>query len=160
LDAAFGALVDTKKVVVHFCDDLTRAFCELCDDFMKHPVHMATHSPRSARSNAGTVINNSGSVKESIRNIKAACAVLSFYLEAEKLRKPRGVERGDGHHTRHILVATTSLAVKELLSIMSRLITADPTTAPVVVSSKMVGGTAVVRVRAPALTGSEVRRRT
>ncbi len=121
---------------------------------------MATLSPRSARSKAGTVIINSGSVTESIRHTKASCVVLSFYAEAAKLRKPEGVERGDGHHTRHILGATTSLAVEELLPIMSRLITADPTTAPVVVSSKMVGGTAVVRVRAPALTGSEVRRRT
>jgi hypothetical protein len=61
--------------------------------------------------------------------------------------------------TRHILGAAT-LAVEELLSIVSRLITADLTTAPAVVSSKMVGRIAVVQVRAPLLTGSEVRDRT
>jgi len=87
-------------------------------------------------SKAGSVISNSGSVEES------------------------GAERGDGHHTRHILGAT-SLAVEELLSIVTRLLNAHLTAMlPVVVSSNMVGGTAVVRVRAPALTGSEVRHRT
>jgi hypothetical protein len=110
-------------------------------------------------SKAGAIINNSGSVEDSIRHIKASCAVLSFYPEAENLRKPEGAERGDGHHTRHILGAT-SLAVDELLLISSRLITADLTNVPAVVSYKMVGGAAVVRVRAPALTSSEVRHRT
>jgi hypothetical protein len=55
--------VGTKKATVHFCDDLTRAFCYFCDVFLKHAVNMATHSPRSARSKTETVINNSGSVE-------------------------------------------------------------------------------------------------
>jgi hypothetical protein len=106
-------------------------------------------------SQAGSVINNSGSVEESIRHIKASCAVLSFYPGAEALRKPAGAERGDGHHTRHILGAT-SLAVEELLSVVTRLVAANGDALPVVVSRKMVGASIVVRVRAPALTGSEV----
>jgi hypothetical protein len=30
LDAAIEALVASGKTVVHFCDDLTRAFCDVC----------------------------------------------------------------------------------------------------------------------------------
>lgn len=106
-------------------------------------------------SKAGSVINNGGSMEESIRQIMASCAVLSFYPEAEALRKQKGAERGDGHHTRHILGAS-SLAAELLLADVARLVAAEGDILPGFVSCKMFGERALsyTCVR-PALTGSE-----
>ena len=70
---------------------------------------------------------------------------MSFHPEAEALRKPqRAAERGDGHHTRHILGAS-SLAAELLLPGIARLVAADGNDLPVVVLRKMVGASNVVR---------------
>ena len=87
----------------------------------------------------GTIINKSDSEEESIRLANASCAIMSFHPEAEALRKPqRAAERGDGHHTRHILGAS-SLAAELLLPGIARLVAAEGDILPGFVSRKMFG---------------------
>ncbi len=82
---------------------------------------------------------------------------MSFYPEAEKLCRPEGAaDHGDSHRARHILGASC-LAAELLLADVACLVAAGGDDLPVVVPRKVVGANTVVRVRAPALTGSELR---